>query len=154
MDVKRINSTERHLVVDLFNTYRVFYNQPSDKTLADNYIRERLENNESIIFVAIEQEGNKEVPVGFTQLYPQYSSLRATKNWVLNDLFVDQNHRRKGVGEKLVRKAMKFAKDNKASFVQLETGIDNYTAQRLYETIGFIKQEPDADFFVYRISVN
>lgn len=154
MDIKRIDNTERHLVVDLFDKYRMFYKQPSDKQLAEKFIKERLENNESIIFVALEQENGKEIPIGFTQLYPKYTSLRALKNWILNDLYVEPEHRKKGVGEKLIRTAMQFAKDNQARFVQLETAVDNYTAQRLYETIGFVKQLPDMDFFVYRIELS
>ncbi len=154
MDIKRIDNTERHLVVDLFDKYRMFYKQPSDKQLAEKFIKERLENNESIIFVALEQENGKEIPIGFTQLYPKYTSLRALKNWILNDLYVESEHRKKGIGEKLIRTAMQFAKDNQAGFVQLETAVDNYTAQRLYETIGFVKQLPDMDFFVYRIELS
>ncbi len=52
MDIKRIIATEHHYVVDLFDKYRIFYNQPPDKELADRFIKERLENNESAIFVA------------------------------------------------------------------------------------------------------
>jgi ribosomal protein S18 acetylase RimI-like enzyme len=153
MNIKRISKEERHLVIDLFDQYRVFYKQPSNKQLADDFIKERLENNESIIFVALEQKEGNEIPVGFTQLYPKYSSARAVKNWILNDLYVDAAYRKKGVGEKLIRTAMQFAKESKARVVQLETAVDNYTAQRLYESIGFVKQEPDEEFFVYRVEV-
>lgn len=153
MYIKQINSTERQLVVNLFDQYRVFYNQPSDTTLAENYIKQRLENNESVIFVALESINGNDAPVGFTQLYPNYSSVRAVKNWTLNDLYVDAQHRRKGVGEKLIEAAMQFAKADHATFVQLETATDNYNAQRLYESIGFIKQQPEEGFFVYRIAL-
>ncbi|ANE51963.1 GNAT family N-acetyltransferase [Flavisolibacter tropicus] len=153
MHIKRINHTEHHLVVDLFDQYRVFYNQPSDKKLADNYILQRLENNESAIFVALENVDGNVVPVGFTQLYPTYSSVRAVKNWILNDLYVDADHRKKGIGEKLIQAAMEFAKADNATYVQLETATDNHNAQRLYETIGFVKQQPEEGFFVYRITL-
>ncbi len=153
MHIKRINSTERHLVVDLFDQYRVFYKKPSDKVLADNYIKERLERNESIIFVALEDVNGSEVAIGFTQLYPTYSSVRAVKNWILNDLYVAADHRKKGIGEQLIQAAMQFAKTDGAQYVQLETAIDNYNAQRLYETIGFVKQQPDEGYFVYKIDL-
>ena len=153
MYIKRIDSTERYLVVDLFDQYRVFYNQTSDKALADNYIKQRLEKNESVIFVALETINGNDFPVGFTQLYPTYSSVRATKNWILNDLFVDATHRKKGIGEQLIQAAMQFAKEDNARFLQLETATDNYNAQRLYESIGFVKQAPEEGFFVYRIEL-
>lgn len=153
MDIQRISNAERHLVIDLFDKYRIFYQQPSDRDLADNFINNRLDNNESIIFVALEKKDGINIPIGFTQLYPMYSSVRAVKNWILNDLYVDATERRKGVGEILIRAAMEFAKENGAIFVQLETAVDNYTAQSLYESIGFVKQQPDLNFIIYRVEL-
>jgi ribosomal protein S18 acetylase RimI-like enzyme len=149
MEIKRIGIEESNLVVPLFDLYRQFYKQESDIRLAENFIRERLSHKESVIFVAIENH----IPVGFTQLYPKYSSMRASKNWILNDLYVMSEYRNTGVGRDLIAKAMEFAKSEDATFVQLETAIDNYTAQHLYEAIGFEKQEPDTEFLLYKIGV-
>lgn len=153
MEIKRINSEERYLAVDLFNQYRVFYQQPSDPALADAYLHQRLQNRESVVFVALEEVDSRPVAVGFTQLYPTYSSVSATKNWILNDLFVEATHRGKGVGEQLVKSALRFAKEDGTTYVQLETGSDNRTAQRLYENIGFTRQQPEENFYTYRIPV-
>ncbi|WP_316770454.1 GNAT family N-acetyltransferase [Pedobacter frigiditerrae] len=149
IEIKRINLSEANLVVSLFNQYRIFYGKFSDLGMAKAFIDARLENNESVIFVAMEADK----PVGFTQLYPTYSSARLSKNWILNDLFVDSDYRKHGIGEELIKTAMSFAKGQGSTFVQLETATDNLTAQRLYETIGFKKQEPDNEFFLYRINV-
>lgn len=152
IEIKRIGLTEAQLVAGLFNQYRIFYNQFSDIGMAKAFIDERLQQNESIIFVAIDTE--KQQAIGFTQLYPTYSSVRLSKNWILNDLYVDANYRKQGVGEKLIKTAMEFAKTTGATFVQLETAVDNYTAQHLYESIGFVKQANDEDFFLYKIVLN
>lgn len=153
MIIRQINDTDRYLVVDLFDKYRIFYGQPSDKKLANRYLAQRLEKNESIIFVATEETNGNEYPIGFTQLYPAYSSVKAVKNWILNDLFVEEEYRQKGVGEGLIRAAMDFAKNEGAIYVQLETAVDNHRAQRLYESLGFVRQEPDAAYLLYRIKV-
>jgi ribosomal protein S18 acetylase RimI-like enzyme len=150
MEIKRISSAESNLVVELFDKYRVFYKQQSDVALAETFVRARLDNNESVIFVALISHT---IPAGFTQLYPVYSSVRAIKNWVLNDLYVDTHYRKQGIGEALIKTAMDFAKEEKASFVELTTAIDNFTAQKLYEAIGFQKQLPDTGFYNYRIGV-
>ena len=149
MNIKRINLSEANLVIGLFDKYRVFYKKDSDIELAERFIKTRLENNESVIYVALEGDS----PVGFTQLYPKYSSVSAVKNWILNDLYVDSNYRKQGIGEALIKTAMEFAKSSGATYVQLETAVDNYTAQSLYEGIGFQKQEPDTEYFLYRIPV-
>jgi ribosomal protein S18 acetylase RimI-like enzyme len=149
MNIKRVNLPEANLVIGLFDKYRMFYKKDSDIALADRFIKTRLANNESAVFVAL--DGNR--PVGFTQLYPQYSSVSAVKNWILNDLYVESDYRKQGIGEALIKTAMDFAKDDGATYVQLETSVDNYTAQRLYEDIGFQKQEPGTAYFLYRIPV-
>lgn len=149
MTIIRIDKTQGSLVFELFDQYRVFYKKPSDITLAKTFIQERLDNNESVIFVAF--DAGK--PVGFTQLYPKYSSLRTVKNWILNDLYVDKAYRKQGIGEALIRTAMDFAKQHNATFVELSTTVDNHTAQSLYEQIGFQKLIPDTAFFDYRIEL-
>jgi ribosomal protein S18 acetylase RimI-like enzyme len=153
MEIKRISHSESHLVTELFNSYRIFYKQASDLPLAERFIQARLEANESVIFVALVQDKNTTLPVGFTQLYPCYSSRRAVKNWILNDLFVDPTFRKQGIGEQLIKTAMTFAKSTGASTLELSTAADNDTAQRLYETIGFVKQKPDSEFYSYKIDV-
>src|SRR3569833_2063723 len=149
MEIKRIGITEAILVFELFDKYRQFYEQPSDKILAETFISQRLSNNESVIFVAIDDN----VPVGFTQLYPKYSSVSASKNWILNDLYVEGSQRKTGVGRALIAKAMEFAKGQGAAYLQLETATDNFAAQRLYEAIGFAKQEPETGYLLYKIGV-
>ncbi len=149
MEIKRISPGGSAHVACLFDQYRQFYKQPSDLAAAERFISERPGKNESVIFVAL----NGDVAVGFTQLYPKYSSVRMSKNWILNDLYVDANYRKQGIGEMLIRTAMEFAKSEGSTFVQLETAVDNYTAQSLYEAIGFEKQAPNEEFWVYRISV-
>lgn len=150
LSIRRIGVEEAQLVISLFDKYRVFYKKTSDPELATRFIIERLNNNESVIFVAL--INNK--PAGFTQLYPKYSSARAVKNWILNDLYVDEDYRKKGIGNQLITTAANFAADKGAIFIQLETAVDNANAQRLYESMGFVKQGPDEEYFLYKLSLN
>ena len=152
IEIIKIGSTQAHLVYELFNQYRIFYKQQPDIESAKKFIDIRLSNNESLIFVALADDKSK--PIGFTQLYPNYSSVRAIKNWTLNDLYVDSNYRKQGIGEKLIKTAMEFAKNDNANFVELSTAVDNYSAQSVYEKIGFKKQEPDTAFYTYRIDLS
>lgn len=151
ISITRIDQTQGALVFALFDQYRVFYQQASDMTAAEKYIQERLDKNESIIFVAVDEASRQ--PVGFTQLYPIYSSVRIQQNWLLNDLYVNHAFRKKGIGEGLIRAAMDFAREHKASYVELSTAVNNYVAQSLYEQIGFQKTAPETDFITYRITL-
>jgi ribosomal protein S18 acetylase RimI-like enzyme len=149
MNIRQINNCDGDLVAGLFDRYRIFYRQPSDLALARRYIQARLDNNESKIFAALVED----IAVGFTQLYPNYSSLRAAKNWILNDLYVEPAYRQQKIGRALIRTAIDFARQEGAKFVQLETAGDNFIAQALYEKLGFIRQLTGNSFYTYQIII-
>lgn len=117
----------------LFDAYRGFYGQAGDVGLAEAFLRERLALGES--FVLLAERG--EAAVGFVQLYPLFSSVRARRILVLNDLYVMESARRGGVAEALLREAEALAREAGALRLVLETGEDNRAAQRLYEKMGW-----------------
>lgn len=135
--IRKIDAAEYKVVAEIFNKYRIFYNQPSNIILVENYIKQRLENNEAHIFIACSKEASK--PIGFTLLYPRFSSLAAKVNWLIGDMFVEEEHRRQGIGEQLLQTAINFAIEQKAVFVSLNTESDNNAARNLYEGFGFVK---------------
>lgn len=120
----------------LFNEYRIFYNQTNDMHGAINFLQERIAKNESTIFIAFLDDE----PVGFTQLYPIFSSVSLKRAWLLNDLYVAETARRHGVANALLDKAKEFGTQNNAGWLLLETAFDNYKAQSVYEKNGWIKQ--------------
>lgn len=129
-------------LVPLFDAYRQFYDQATDLEAARAFLRERFNHGESIVFLACEGT----VPVGFTQLYPSFSSVSLARTFMLNDLFVVQSHRRRGVGSKLLHAATEFARSLGAVRVTLNTDIKNTPAQATYEAEGWKR---DQEFYVY-----
>jgi ribosomal protein S18 acetylase RimI-like enzyme len=121
-------------IAPLFDAYRVFYAQRSDLELAESFIFERLTNEESVVFYAVDSDGNY---LGFTQLYPSFSSVSAKRLWILNDLFVAEEARRLGVARLLMNHAKVFAIDTGAKGLFLETAHDNKNGQALYESLGY-----------------
>ena len=128
-------------LVPLFDAYRQFYDQPSDLTRARNWLRARIGANESVVLLA-ETDGNA---VGFTQLYPMYSSVQIARIWVLNDLYVPPDQRRHGVAKALLKAAIEYARNDGASRLQLETGRRNEAARALYRNAGW--QEDDTQWY-------
>jgi GNAT superfamily N-acetyltransferase len=121
----------------LFDGYRRFYRQASDPAGARAFLAERIKRGESVIFVAI-AEG---VVVGFTQLYPSFSSVSMERLWVLNDLFVAAEARGSGAGRALLERAERWAAETGAKGLILSTETTNLTAQRLYEACGWVKDD-------------
>lgn len=142
MIVSRAGLEDLDELVPLFVAYRVFYDQPDDPHKARVFLHDRLHNGESVIFMA-RVDGKA---VGFTQLYPCFSSVRASRTWLLNDLYVDASARRKGVAAALLDAARQHGLSTGATSLTLQTGQDNTTAQALYEREGWIRQD---DYYWY-----
>lgn len=132
--VRQATAFDLDMVAPLFDAYRQFYAQPADLRLARRFLRERFAHHESVVLVAIADGGSA---VGFVQLYPLFSSVRATRTYLLNDLFVAAPSRRRGIGEQLVAAATAFARANGAASLSLQTAADNRAAQSLYESMGW-----------------
>ncbi|MBS4210196.1 GNAT family N-acetyltransferase [Bacillus sp. FJAT-50079] len=134
MEFYQANQQDVEGVADLFDRYRQFYQQPASNTDAYRFIKERIVNGDSIIFVA-----KKEMEyIGFVQLYPTYSSIAMKKAWILNDLYVVEKERRVGVAQQLLNLAMNLGQQTDAAYITLETAPMNSGAKQLYEKNGFV----------------
>jgi ribosomal protein S18 acetylase RimI-like enzyme len=137
--MKIIAVTLDHLeqIVPLFDAYRVFYEQVSDLTSAREFLRQRLLLRETVLFLALENEQ----PLGFTQLFPSFTSAGMQRLWILNDLYIIPTSRGQRIGEKLIERALEHAKESGAKGVVLETAHSNTSGQKLYERMGFMRED-------------
>ncbi len=125
----------------LFDAYRVFYKQTSNIEAAKYFLLNRLKQKDSVIYLAYINDK----AVGFTQLYPLFSSVTMQPIYILNDLYVDADYRGKGIGEALINKAKSFSKERQTKGLAIQTAFNN-PAQHLYERLGFVK-DTDLQFF-------
>ena len=130
----------------LFLGYLRFYHKTVAPEAAMRFLEERLRQNQSTVFLAI-LDGRA---IGFVQLYPCFASLSLAPSWVLNDLFVEEDARGLGVAEALMQAARQLAESNGAAEVFLQTARSNAVAQRLYERLGYRR---DDEFLVYTLSL-
>jgi ribosomal protein S18 acetylase RimI-like enzyme len=146
MTVKKATLADAAAVAALFDAYRIYYEQSSDLAGAEHFVAERLRNGESVIYLALD-EGR---PVGFTQLYPFFTSVGMKRAWVLNDLYVTEDYRNRGVGRALIAAAQDLARSTSAKWIMLQTYTSNVNAQALYEKLGF---EKDTSSYYYYLGV-
>jgi ribosomal protein S18 acetylase RimI-like enzyme len=147
--VEIVKANREHVaeVSRLFDLYRQFYECEPDLELATRFISERIEREESDIFVAVEGD----TAGGFVQLYPSFCSVDAVKIYILYDLYVDAVSRKSGIGEKLMTAATEWAKTNGASRLDLLTQDNNLAGQRLYEKLGY--EKTNENFYAYSLQV-
>jgi GNAT superfamily N-acetyltransferase len=145
ISVRQAGLSDLEVLASLFDGYRQFYGRAPDVAAAESFLRERFHHGESIVFLA--HAGS--APVGFTQLYPSFSSVSLARSYILNDLFVVPSHRRTGVGSELLHAAVGYARSLGAIRVTLTTDIRNTSAQAVYESTGWKR---DREFYVYHFT--
>lgn len=143
--IRRAGPRDLDALAVLFDAYRGFYGQPSDVPRARDWLRTRMRVGESVVLAA-ELDG---VVAGFAQLYPMYSSVRTARTWILNDLFVAEAARRRGVARALLDAASAFAREDGAAGISLETTRDNAPARALYREAGW--NEDDTQWYSLRL---
>jgi GNAT superfamily N-acetyltransferase len=132
--IRRAKAEDLEGVSALFDLYRVFYKKDSDREAAKKFLLARIGQAESVVFIA-EMENRM---VGFTQLYPLYSSLGMKRSWLLNDLYVLEACRGKGISKQLLDAAKQLAIQTGAAGIMLETERTNIIGNKLYPSSGFI----------------
>jgi GNAT superfamily N-acetyltransferase len=146
IEVRQATIADLNPLVLLFDAYRQFYRQPSDLDRARCFLLERFEHNQSVIFLAFEGAD----AIGFTQLYPSYSSGAMARIFILNDLFVVPKARSRGAGAALLQAAAEYGRRVGALRLALSTELTNTTAQALYERTGWKR---DTVFCVYQLAL-
>ena len=147
---KIVQAEIEHLreVSRLFNLYRIFYKEKDDLDSAKQFIKQRLENGDSTIFVSINDDASLN---GFVQLYPSFCSVSMIPILILYDLFVDPDIRTKGIGRSLMNKAAQYAQENGFKRLELSTAKDNFIGQSPYESLDY---EVDDEFLHYSLEIN
>ena len=138
MNIRKASMADLDQLSKLFDGYRVFYRKPTNLEAARNFLGNRLDQSDSEIFVCEMEDGKL---VGFTQLYPLFSSTRMKKLWLLNDLFVHQEFRGKGVSIGLIDRAKELVRETEACGMFLETEKTNDIGNNLYPKTGFVLNE-------------
>jgi len=147
LQVRQATIHDLDALVPLFDGYRQFYGKPSDPQGAHAFLGARFAHHQSLILLALDATGTG---LGFTQLYPLFSSVRMVRSYLLNDLFVAPPARRQGVAAALLREAAAHARALGAASLALSTGRDNAPAQALYESLGW---QRDQQFCEYALTL-
>lgn len=138
----------------LFDACRQFQGQPADLGAARAFLRARFEHGQSVVFLAHEAAaaGPHEAradgsgALGFAQLYPSFSSVALARVFILNDLFVAEAGRRRGVASALLAAVEAHAWAMGACRVTLNVALENREGQALYLARGWA---PDAQFRMF-----
>lgn len=133
MNIREVKTSDLDQLSILFNSYRIFYGKESNIDVSKKFLESRISNKDSKMFIC---EVNN-ILTGFVQLYPLFSSVRVSKYWLLNDLFIDSEFRGKGYSKLLIDRAKELVLESGACGMMLETEKSNKIGNSLYPKTGF-----------------
>jgi GNAT superfamily N-acetyltransferase len=133
-------------LVPIFDSYREYFGQKKDPEMVGQFLFDRFEHLESIIFIAEQQD---EV-IGFAQLYPVFSSLSLQRVWLLNDFFIAEEYRGSGVGSQLFTNVKEFTLLTKSKGIELSVEHTNKKAWSFWEKQGF-KLDEEFRYYFYKL---
>ena len=137
MIVKKATLEDLDQLSVLFDEYRQFYGASSNLDLSYKFLKQRFENQESVIFIHVKDD----TYTGFILLYLGFSSVACSTYYILDDVYVTPAYRRQGSAKQLIDTAIIFARHENALRISLETQRTNYQSHQLYEKMGFVKDE-------------
>lgn len=144
LSIRRAQVADLDVLAPLFDAYRQFYGEPAQPAACRDFLKARLSRGESVAFLA---ETAARHAIGFTQLYPSFSSVRLRPLWILNDLFVAHSARGQGAGVALLDAARGHAIATGAAALLLETAAENTYAQGVYERYGYTRLDPQSRYY-------
>jgi GNAT superfamily N-acetyltransferase len=119
-------------VLPLIAAYQAFYGAQPDTARNRRFFSRFLHPSKEGLLLGASVDGSL---VGFATLYWFFSSTKAADSVLMNDLFVQEGTRGKGVGRALIQSALDETRRRGAAHLEWFTAPDNSTAQRLYDSV-------------------
>jgi ribosomal protein S18 acetylase RimI-like enzyme len=144
--IKQIGKKEIESIITPFTNYMKFYDREIKEGKFKDYFQSIIEDERVFIYTA-----NLDNRVaGLMVIYQTFSSFECGKILFLNDLWVEPEFRKLGVGHALMTEIKEIAKEKNCKRVDLQTDLINVKARALYEKNGMIA---DKEFINYSVKI-
>ncbi|KGT47084.1 MULTISPECIES: GNAT family N-acetyltransferase [Acinetobacter] len=145
MLVRRAQVEDLQQLSVLFDEYRQFYGASSNQELSYQFLKQRFEDQQTVIFINTKDD----IFTGFILLYLRFSSVACSTYYVLDDVYISPPYRRYGAAKQLIDTAILFAKQENTLRISLETQKNNFQSHKLYESMGFMRDEEFVTFHCF-----
>ena len=137
--IEPISAQQFETLLPMIADYQRFYKvEEIDEERNRDFFARFIAPSDDGTLIAAWDEGHL---LGYACLYWHLSSLSAAETVLMNDLYVDESARGKGVGRALIESAAEIARGRGAHSLEWSTAPDNHTAQRLYDSTDAARSE-------------
>jgi GNAT superfamily N-acetyltransferase len=139
IEIAPVAAAEYESLLPLIGAYQRFYEaEEIDEERNRAFFHRFLAPSDDGVLLGAREGGEI---VGYACLYWHFSSTQAVETVLMNDLFVSEPVRGRGVGRALIEASAAVARERGAAQLEWSTAPDNLTAQRLYDSTGAERSE-------------
>ncbi len=139
LQIAPVEAAELELLLPLIAAYQRFYEvEAVDEERNRVFFARFLAPSEDGMLLGARADGEL---VGYACLYWHFTSLLAAETVLMNDLFVAEAARGRGIGRALIEASAGVARERGAVYLEWATAPDNLAAQRLYDSTGATRSE-------------
>ena len=138
MRIATVTEADLDDLLPLMRGYCDFYgsNPSDDALLAMSRALIANPDYEGVQLIAREDTGPPGTPLGFATIFWTWSTNSAARIGVMNDLFVAEQGRGRGLADALIRACVERCRERGAERLGWQTALDNHRAQAVYERVG------------------
>jgi GNAT superfamily N-acetyltransferase len=138
--ITRVGEGDLDDLLPLMRGYSDFYevDPPDEALLAMSRTLIADPEHEGVQFIARDEDGTA---LGFATVFWLWSTSRAARIGLMNDLFTAPEARGRGVGAALIAACLDAVRERGAVTLQWQTALDNHTAQALYDRVGGVREQ-------------
>ena len=140
MDIGVVDESDLDDLLPLMRAYCDFYEvSPSDEALLA--VSRALIADPEREGVQLIARADGDEPLGFATVFWTWTTTRAARLAVMNDLFVTPEARGTGAAEALIEACAERGRGRGAVSLEWQTALDNERAQKVYERVGGHRSE-------------
>ena len=130
LDAEKANACDS-LLTKLIQDERKYDNSIDENFIVKDYFRNIIKNQDNIL-LCYEEDNNIK---GYIYLKPIDTDNK--QGYLIDGLYVKEEHRNNGIATKLIDEAIKIVKDTDTKFIDINALFDNKIAYELYKSLGF-----------------
>lgn len=152
MIIKKVDTINEAIECDKLLTKLVNTERKYDTNIKTDYIVhkyfENIYNNKNNCLLIAKEDNNLTIGYAFCKIITNDDGPHINHIALIDGLYVNEEHRNKGIATKLIEECKTWAIEAGASIIELNVMSDNINAINLYENIGFKELEKKMRLFL------
>jgi len=142
--IREARESDVPVIISLLSDFAAFENLSEFLTITEDDLHKAMFGESSFVEgLVCEINGNT---AGFAIFYPRFSSFRGQTGYYLEDIYIGDEYRGRGLGEKLLREIARKGKARGFARIDFQVLEWNFAAIEFYKALGAVLDDEDKHY--------